>query len=244
MKVRYNMKVGFSVTAHQSEQFRPKGHEYIDNYLKTLWKAAKFPYKVYVIDNQSDEPLNLEGDDIQYTRIDNQFDNGITGAWNMGIDQAYKDGCDIICQTNDDIVFNETINSFVDFIVNHDDMKDQTLYGPLTNGIVGFSRQLEQQPTGKIFQLNGIGHNTLNGFFFGFTRKFYERFRHSETELFASKHEHDGGDGKWGGQEGEFYRFRDSGAYFYVIGTSWIYHHKERGYRATRNADREKRNEV
>ena len=243
------MNVGFSVTAHYSKQFRPNGKEHIKNYLMSLFKFAQFNHKVYVIDNGSESgsldinqpyPKSL----LDYTYVENQFDNGITGAWNMGIHQAYEDGCDIICQTNDDVIFNQSIYSFIDFIVNHDDMKDSTLYGPQTNGILGNSQQKTGSPNGRIIQLSGHGHDTLNGFFFGFTRKFYERFRHSETELFASKHANDGGDGKWGGQEGEFYRWREEGANFYVVGTSWIHHVKERGYRATKNVDRERLNEI
>lgn len=241
------MKVGFVTTMHISEKYRPEGLKYIENYLTTLFNYMQFPFKVYIIDNGSEKPYDFEKwswysnadlNMISYTYIENQSISGITGAWNKGIYNAYKDDCDIICMTNDDILFNPTINVYIDFISKHD-IKDISLYGPVTNGMLGGGIQKQQQPINQVVELSGNEGDIPNGFFFTFTNKFYEKFRHSNKELFALHHKHDGGDGKWGGQEGEFYRFKKEGARFFIVGYTWIYHHKIMGYRKTRNADRE-----
>ena len=41
---------------------------------------------------------------------------GLTGAWNVGLNLAYSDGCDILINCNEDLWFDETINKFIDFI--------------------------------------------------------------------------------------------------------------------------------
>jgi hypothetical protein len=236
------MKVGFVIIGHQSEM-RPQGFQFIDEYIRSLCQYALFPYKVYLIDNSSDEPYNymtwLDMVNIEFTYIEDQFELGITGAWNLGIHQAYEDGCDLIVGMADDMYFNETINYFVNAIYKHQ-FKDDCLYGPVSNGIWSKTKQFQERPIPEIFELSGKGKDIPNGFFFAFTPKFYEKFRHSERELFALKHKYDGGDGKWGGQEGEFWRMAEDGARFFIVGPCWLHHHKLQGYKDVRNLERSK----
>lgn len=100
------MKVGFVTTMHVSKKYRPHGEKYINDYILSLFSYAQFPFKIYIIDNGSDNKWNsvyIKNNCIDYTYIENQNINGITGAWNLGIYKSYKDGCDIICMTNDDM---------------------------------------------------------------------------------------------------------------------------------------------
>jgi len=236
----------FVTVMHYSHQFRPRGMEYVERYIETLFDSCKKPFKLYIIDNGSFESQNLNSwkekwkfnwkykfDNIDYVYIPNQFLKGITGAWNLGIYQAFNEENDIIHVTNDDIMFNDTINEYLEFIEN--DLGD-SLYGPVSNGILGNTLQKQNYTINYIGKIDTL----LNGFFFSFNRDFYIKHRYSEAEMFAMKHKNDGGDGKWGGQEGEFIRFKEGGAKFILYGPCWIYHEKERGYKLPRDVEKGK----
>ena len=223
------------------EELRPDGIKYITDYVNTGLARIDRPFQLYIVDNGSPQNnRNLFRDGLDYYYIEDQFISGITGAWNFGIEQAISDGCDIICVTNDDITFNPTINIFIDYIRN-DKHNGHRFYGPMTNGVMPPSKQKSPTPINDIIIHGGKhGNDVINGFFFAFTKEFYDTYKHKNGQMFALKHENDGGDGKWGGQEGEFLRWCKEGAQSVIIGTSWIYHHKIRGYRNTRKIDIER----
>ena len=108
------MKVGFSVPFHTSKKYRPNGTQLGDKFLTSLHNSIVGNYKVYLIDNGSETLYDYKKFPkipIQYTYVEDQTKSGITGAWNMGMRQAYNDGCDIIIATSDDVEFNATINN-------------------------------------------------------------------------------------------------------------------------------------
>ena len=82
----------------------------------------------------------------------------------------------------------------------------------------------------------------ISGFFFGFTRNFYEKFRYPDGDLFAEFekfdkayiHKYAGDCGKWGGQEMEILRFKENGGKVFVIGECWIDHIKKRDWNKAR----------
>jgi len=213
------MKVGFSVPFHISTKWRPDGEKYGDAFLSTLFEYVNYDKKVYLVDNASEFPYNYKKYNehkklIQYTYTEDQSISGITGAWNLGVHQAYEDGCDIIIVTSDDIQFNNSINSFIKFIEEHEH-NDISLYGPLTNGVSTPKLQRAKSPTNKIIEtFSGDSELLLNGFTFAFTRKFYEKFRYDEHNLLALIHKYSPGKTKWSGQERNFLLFKDNGARF------------------------------
>jgi hypothetical protein len=86
--------------------------------------------------------------------------------------------------------------------------------------------------------MSGVnGNNVLSGFFLGMTKEFYMNYRKPNGDLYPYKHTNDGGDGKWGGQEGMQIEWGDQGAELWVIGKCWIAHAKERGWVKTKHAD-------
>ena len=93
-------------------------------------------------------------------------------------------------------------------------------------------------------EICGLDWNSyLSGFFFGFTREFYENFRYSDGDLFAEFdkfekkyiHEYAGDCGKWGGQEMEQKRFCENGGKLFVVGDCWVDHIKFRDWSKARN---------
>ncbi len=110
------MKVGIVVTLHWSHPNRNQGGYLFDRFLQSIKDSnIKFNFKLYIIDNQSQYKFNLPTNiEYMYTYIDNQLEKGLTGAWNVGLNQAIEDKCDIVINTNDDVKFDSSINYFID----------------------------------------------------------------------------------------------------------------------------------
>ena len=243
------MKVIFSVTYHYSKNLRPNGANFLSEYLKTLSDSAKFNFGVVIVDNQSEINLSDWSKKIpcvsDYIRVEDQSLTGLTGAWNVGIKRASELG-DIIINTNEDLVFNESINTFVDEIVS-DSERSRTIYGPLSNGVGELAHPhqfsnsardeipilLEGKCTNDERAGKGGFSEILNGFFLGFTKEFYHTFKTGD-DLFPIVHKNNRGDGKWGGQEGLMIEWGESGSLCKIIPKCWIDHAKIRSYRRAR----------
>lgn len=240
------VKVGLVITNHYSQTLRPYGRDLLNNALRSFTKCANFDYEIIVIDNQSDNKVDFDlHNSVHYTYIENQFNKGLTGAWNKGIKEASSLGCDIILNSNDDLVFDETINDFVDHI-RKSSFSDVSVFGPLTNGVnppyieIQGSDKPDASMTREI-KSKKKSEPLINGFFFGFTNKFYKKFMYADGDLFAEFdkfdksyiHKYAYADGKWGGQEGEFLRWQEQGGKVFVVGECWINHLKKKDwYRA------------
>jgi len=245
------MKVGLVLTNHSSSKIRPYGRELLYAAIDSFEKTCKYSFEIIIVDNQSDIDLRVENpkltkkENIHYLYIEDQWKRGLTGAWNEGIAIAFKLGCDIILNSNDDLIFNDTINSFISGIENHKH-KNMSIFGPTTNGVTGpfVKIQKDSKPNPqKTKEVHGEEwHGFINGFFMGFTSGFYENFRYSDGDLFAEFdkfdkryiHEFAGDCGKWGGQEMEIKRFKQSGGRVFVIGECWIYHLKKKDWSKAR----------
>lgn len=229
-------KIGFVVTSHWSEKIRPNGNDLLHKFYITLKESINYDVKIYVVDNQSEFQLTIP-EDVYYIRIDDQYEKGLTGAWNAGIYAAYSDGCDIIVNCNDDLWFNESINKFIEHIIIDDNT--QVIYSALTNGVLG-GPQLSAGPRSGIQKINcDSAASLINGFFFGFTRKHFELYRNSDTEYFPLKHAHDGGDGKWGGQEGYWIVLHESGVHGIIVLDTFIPHTKYRAWKISKSIGNE-----
>ena len=111
------MKIGYAVTYHYSKN-RPKNLDKIAlDSISSFYDSCKYNFGTYIIDNQS-EPKNSFTDlidatteNMHYTYIEDQYEKGITGAWNLSIKQAIKDDCDLIVLAGEDIIFDDTLNN-------------------------------------------------------------------------------------------------------------------------------------
>ena len=217
-------KVGFVVVMHKSE-LRPNGFNFISGYIRTLYKYCKEDFILYLFDNQSDEKYNVPNHkNIRYEYIEDQFKRGLVGPANDGVNRAIEDGCDIVIFSNDDILFNETINDFIKIIENHKH-KDVGLYGPLSNGVFELTHQYALEHSSGIIEITKeYSHKgIIRGFFISFTKEFYEKFRLPNGNLFRIG-------GKW--RRGEIFisnQIIPFGGRIFVIKDCWIFHHKTKG---------------
>lgn len=227
-------KIGFVVTSHWSTNIRANGNELLNRFCTTLKESINYDINIYIVDNQSEFNLDIP-EYANYIRIDNQYELGLTGAWNMGISYAYNDGCDIIINCNDDLWFNDSINKFIEYIQN--DYNQNVVYTALTDGVLGGPQLASQAGTGTKKISCTTGDEVVNGFFFGFTKEHYETYRYNDLEYFPLKHEYDGGDGKWGGQEGYWLILQKLGVYGIIVLDTFVPHTKYRSWLIGRSID-------
>ena len=213
--------IGIIVTMHKSEKLRSNGFKLINRHINTLYKHLRKGFILYLFDNQSEETyLVPEHRNIEYEYVENQLERGVTGTWNDGVKKAITDGCDIIIITNDDIKFTNSINKFVDCIINHKH-KNDSLYGCLTNGVMTRCiDQLAEKADEGIVKCNRL----INGFFMGFTNEFYEKYKLPNGNLFKESKGN-----RWGGQENEMQR--RTRCKRFIIRDCWTHHDKIRGYK-------------
>lgn len=213
------MKIGITAPMHWSDEFRPRGNEFIKKMTDSINNSVKYEFIIYIIDNGSQYPSNInEYKNVNYTKIQDQSIGGITHAYNVGIDLAYKDGCDIIIVTSDDVFMNESINNFIDYICNDPDSLN-SIYGPLTNGSLGGPQRANSARTGvSIVPL-------INGFTFAFTKQHYEKYRATDFTYFNELKIN-----KWAGQESQFEENVLKGCKCKVLNFCWLEHDKQRGW--------------
>lgn len=223
------MKIGISVAMHWSENFRPDGEIFIKKLVNSINDFIVYDKTIYVIDNASQYPSNIfTYPNVKYFKIEDQSIEGITGAWNQGIYNAIKDECDIIINTNDDIIFNKDVNKFIEHI-HTDPRSDDTVYSPLTNGVL-VDHQRSKGPKEGTFYTKHIG-----GFLFGFTKEHYNKYKFNDFCYFNKNNKYNEGDGVWGGQEGQFIENCERGATCKIVNFCWVDHNKQRGWKKARN---------
>ena len=218
-------KVFVCVVFHHSQQIRPTGSDVIMQFCDS-WRTHKFPYKLVVLDNESDISYDTHLKDIEhhFIRVDNQEENGgLTGAWNQLCKYAIENGAEIITGFNDDVVLNNTFNDYIKCITD-----DNTVYAPLTNGIIGGPWQFQKANGVK----NGFRHKSdiINGFWFGFTRKLFLD-KNVNGVLFSPQYSNRMNN--WGGQEFVFQKWNKLfNTECITIGDCWLEHTKLRSWKA------------
>ena len=214
------VRVAFICVFHQSEQHRPNGFEYLNKNIESIFTHCRYPFKFFGVDNESEDEFEVENnsDYLQIIRNDNQKKTGTTGAWNMGIKEAVKQNFDIILAINDDLIFDDSINNFIEVIINHP-YKDNCIFGPVSNNPNNLY-QLAESPTNKIFEISGEPKNELNGFVQGMTRDtILNNIFDEEGNFYSSLPEH-----RWGGYEVEIGKRVDHSI---VVGSCFVYHFKQ-----------------
>jgi hypothetical protein len=243
-------KIGYTITFHHSDEIRPNGKKVVKQNLDSFYANCKHEFRSFIVDNQS-VPSTSFGDvfdisldkykNLQYTYIENQFEKGITGAWSLGINQAIEAGSDIIILTTDDTIINETINNLIDYVIS-DPNSGNTIYGPMASGVT-VPLQRSDGPINKVFEIPGtFCPKHLGGHMYVFTKEFYHKWKSENGDLFVIDQPHNGGDGKWGGNEGNVIHWAEQGAKCVVVGPCWIEHVQDTrySYRTARDIDRRK----
>lgn len=223
-------RVGFVCTIHQSVKHRSNGFDLFNNYLQSLYTCCERSFNLYVFDNASEDKFKIENcpGNLQITRVDNQYKGGLTYTWNEGVKQAIEDNCNIIIIINDDVILDNTINSFIDEIHKHE-LKDNAVFGPLSNN-PNNHYQHSLSPHGRIFEISGKPGDELNGFCFAMTREtIISNYYDNNSNIFSTAHEN-----KWGHQEIEL---QERVPHSIVVGTCYAHHIKQGGWRDIRKDD-------
>lgn len=219
--------IGFVCVMHKCKNCSRNSFNTINRFVKSLYKHCREDFTLYLYDNESDEKFNLpKYNNIKYTYVEDQSIKGLY-VLNDGIEEAIKDNCEIILLVNDDLVFNKTINNFVDIIRNHED-KDISLFGPLTNGVRSVSKQLAYCSSSGIEEITNLKrpYSILNGFCLAFTKKFYYNFRSENGNICESPD-------KWSGGEIRLWRrIKENKGKIFIVKDCWIFHKKMKGWKS------------
>jgi GT2 family glycosyltransferase len=234
-----NKKVAFVCTIHQSETHRPNGFKLFNDYLVSIYTSCKYPFKLFVFDNESDDKFEVENqpDSLVITRVDDQYKGGCTYTWNEGIKQAIKEDYDVVIITSDDQLYNETVNNFIDAILTHEH-RDDAIFGPLSNNpnndyqIHGKDGWFENYGDGtattylpnKIYEISGKPGDELNGFCLAMTKECIQNnYFDNNGNFFSTEQEY-----IWGKQDVEV---QQRVGHSIVVGSCYVHHYKIGGWR-------------
>ena len=95
----------------------------------------------------------------------------------------YKDDCDIMLGHSDDIWFDDTIDYFIDHIL-EDGKSIDRIYAPVSMGLLT-NLQRRDVFWGSQIVKNPDWGNCISGFFFGFTKEHYEKYRPLDDQYFS-----------------------------------------------------------
>lgn len=212
------------IVLHHSD-IRPRGYEMAKQFIDG-WKESKLDFRLIILDNQSTIDYDfLNGVKHDFIRVDDQIKSGgCTGAWNTLCRYSIENGAEKIMGFADDVIPNSSLN-----ILAQNTIDDNTIYAPLTDGMIGAWRfQMSDKP------INGFRKTvpSLNGFWLSFTRKFWID-KNVDGDLFLmSKNPYID---MWAGQELMMNvwnkKYNTQGE---VIGDCWIHHTKLRSWKEAR----------
>jgi glycosyltransferase involved in cell wall biosynthesis len=170
------------ITTHQSH-IRPSGHLVVDRCIASI-KEVVPDTDIIVINNGSDT-LYWTPNSIPVIERPAQID-GLTGAWNVGVNMAYENGAELICQMSDDVWFNDTFKKFEDIVMNHPD-RDIGVFGTLTDSMTSYPPQRSKIARHGVREITGAKY-AVHGWLFAFTKNFYETFLLPNGNLFDTKY--------------------------------------------------------
>ena len=220
------MKVGFAIVTHQSD-ICPSGNKDAHEFIESIRQHVKYNYEIYLIDNQSVPKYSEYStiDDLNYTYIEDQSIKGTIGSWNLAINSAIKNGCDIINLCNNDLLFTDSINKYLKKIAACP-RKDTFLFGPITN-IGGAPGHFQERPQTEQNTMTEVTKHRigLNGFMMSFCKEFYNKYKIGDNLLPTGK------EFIWDAFEHELrFRIRKTGGREFVLHDSLVLHKKNRSW--------------
>lgn len=166
------MKPAFIVTVHQSAQYRPNGHALLDTYISSLSDNLKLEYDLFILENASENPYTFPKNSHYRYFPDQQ--GGMTRCWNEGVRMAIENGNDVFCVTNEDLIFNDTINNLFRVIEAHSE-RDRSVYGPICDNRTTFPPQRRNTCSHTIRDITGNQY-PIHGWFTAFNKEYYNTY--------------------------------------------------------------------
>lgn len=224
-------KLGIVITTHGYNGI------YVRQCVNCFLKFFPNAYIVLFVNESKDKiTLNLKKTHpkIHYIYINNQNKNGgLTGTWNQGIDLCLKNNCEVICLSNDDLKFGNSIYHIINSAFN--DKSGLKYYGPLSNnpgvGITCKRNQKSNRPKNLnnfICKNNNKPHQ-LNGFFMVFPKKSLLKNKFNNKFYFNPRFPFGGNENEW------FRRFKSKGGKPIVVPRTFIFHYKFKSWRGKNN---------
>jgi len=217
-------KVGVVITTHGDNGILTK------QAIKSLYKFL--PNNTYIIlfVNESDEKetklLKKYFINLNVIYIDDQEkNNGLTGTWNQGIDLCFKNSCEVIILSNNDLFIDDSIYHIIK-AASDCPKKKLHYFGPVSNNPgpnnesqyslspinCGNKILLKNKNTGNIWN--------LNGFFLVFPKHSLIKNKLNKYHYFDEKFPFSGNECEW------FRRFRKNNGLPILVSRTFVYHYK------------------
>lgn len=219
-----NVKIGVVITTYS--YYGVFVRQCIECFIRELPKNS---FIVLYI-NESNDPITMnlkkKFNNITIINIEDQTSNGgLTATWNDGIFLCQKNNCDIIILSNDDILFNNSINNIIwECYKNKNELK---YFGPLTNkpgpkNCIYNKFQLGKKPVNNLSFIPEFDNKicNLNGFFMVFSKYVLNKNKFNEKYFFNPEFPFEKNEVEW------FNRFKNIGGVPIIVPTTFIYHYK------------------
>lgn len=215
------MRPAFIVTVHQSDEYRPNGHKLLDIYLASLYSNLEMEFDVFIMENASDKKYDFPKN-AHYRYFPDQ-NGGMTRCWNEGVKMAIENGNDVLCVTNEDLIFNYTLSNLFDTISTHKHKHD-SVYGPICDNKTTFPPQYRTIIEDKITEITNNRY-PVHGWFMTFTDEYYKKYNHNGNMFDPQR--------KWRGQENFQEVNWKIGAKSFVVHSCLIHHEHIGSWRET-----------
>lgn len=230
---KHDVKVGVVITTHG--YYGVYARQCLECYIRELPKDR---YIVLFINESNDNiTLNLKKKypNIEIIYNENQrATGGLTGTWNKGIEKCMENKCDVIVLSNDDILFDGSINNILwECYKNRNEMK---YFGPCTNkpgpsSAVNNWIQYSLHPQDKINILNRKVDENLNGFLMVFSKEVLLKNKFNNVLYFDPSKPFAGNEVEWHN------RFVRRGGHPVIIFQTFVYHYKNASWKKGHTLD-------
>lgn len=233
--IQENVKTGVVITTHGYNGV------YIRQCLECFIRELPDNFFIVVYINESNDSITLAlqnshaTSNIQFIYVEDQKKNGgLTGTWNRGIALCVENDCDVIIISNDDILFDHSINNIIWQC--YKKQNEKCYFAPLTNkpGPNKCKLNMNQYALHPrniesfISKYNNSMVN-LNGFFMVFSKNVLITNNFDSIHYFDPSYQFAGNEVEW------FNRFKEKGGVPIIVPKTFVYHYKLASWRKKNN---------
>jgi GT2 family glycosyltransferase len=218
----YIKKTGVVITTHGSNGI------YVKQAIQSF--IAFMPSNIYMVVyiNESNDEITLQLQElfpsIDVIHILDQGQNGgLTGTWNQGIEMCFKNNCDSVILSNDDIFILPNIHFLLTELENCKP-NEKKYFGPLSNE-PGPCNADQYDLSSRDEAPYMISNNNLNGFFMAFPKEVLLLNKYDNNNYFDPAYPFGGNEVVWNRQ------FLENGGSSIVVPKTFVYHYKLKTWR-------------
>ena len=218
----YIKKTGVVLTTHGNNGI------YVRQAIQSFIAFMPLNFYMIVYINESNDEIILQLQElfpsIDVIYISDQHQNGgLTGTWNQGIEMCFKNNCDSVILSNDDIFILPNIHFLLTELDNCKP-NEKKYFGPLSNE-PGPCNQYQYDLSSRDEDPYTISNNNLNGFFMAFPKEVLLLNKYDDSNYFDPAYPFGGNEVVWDK------RFKVNGGLSVIVPRTFVYHYKLKTWR-------------